>query len=98
ERLLTPGECRDLAAMYESGRGFRSRVVMARHGFGKGEYQYFEYPLPGLVTGLRGTLYSRLVPVANRWNELMGIEVRYPARHAEFLARCHAAGQRKPTP
>ncbi|HEY9015756.1 MAG TPA: 2OG-Fe(II) oxygenase [Gemmatimonadales bacterium] len=98
EQLLSPEECRELSARYQTGRGFRSRVVMARHGFGKGEYQYFDYPLPDLVDGLRRALYSRLVSVANRWNEMLGIAVRYPVRHADFLARCHAAGQRKPTP
>jgi uncharacterized protein len=98
ERLISSAECQELAALYPDETNFRSRVVMARHGFGKGEYQYFAYPLPDLVAGLRTTLYPRLVPLANRWNELMGIDVRYPLRHAEFIARCHAAGQRKPTP
>jgi uncharacterized protein len=98
EGLLSAGECRELAAMYEIGERFRSRVVMARHGFGKGEYQYFAYPLPDLVARLRNALYPRLAPLANRWNEVMGIDVRYPGHHAEFLARCHAAGQQKPTP
>jgi uncharacterized protein len=98
EGLISSQECRGLAALYPDETNFRSRVVMARHGFGKGEYQYFAYPLPDLVAGLRTTLYPRLVPLANRWNELMGIDVRYPLRHAEFIARCHSAGQRKPTP
>lgn len=98
EQLLSPDQCRELAAMYEAGQGFRSRVVMARHGFGRGEYQYFDYPLPDLVAGMRGALYPRLAPIANRWNEMLDMEVRYPAHHAEFLARCHAAGQRRPTP
>ena len=96
--LLTPAECEEVAGMYDEGDRFRSRVVMARHGFGRGEYQYFAYPLPDLVAGLRGALYARLAPVANRWNEAMGIAVRYPADHAGFLGRCHAAGQTRPTP
>ncbi|MBL6458350.1 2OG-Fe(II) oxygenase [Belnapia sp. T6] len=96
--LLAPEECRALAALYEDGGRFRSRVVMARHGYGRGEYQYFAYPLPERVQALREALYPRLAPVANRWNERMGLPVRYPATHAEFLARCHAAGQARPTP
>ena len=96
--LLTPEECEDVAGLYDAGGHFRSRVVMARHGFGRGEYQYFAYPLPDLVAGLRDGLYARLAPVANRWNETMGIAVRYPASHALFLERCHAAGQARPTP
>jgi hypothetical protein len=98
ERLLTPAECDSLAARYAADDCFRSRVVMARHGFGRGEYKYFAYPLPGLVAGLRESIYARLVPIANRWNENMGIDQRYPAAHAEYIARCHAAGQRRPTP
>jgi hypothetical protein len=96
--LLAPDDCRTLAALYPEDAVFRSRIVMARHGFGRGEYKYFAYPLPEIVTGLRTALYPRLAPIANRWNEAMRIEVRYPSRHAEFLERCHAAGQRKPTP
>jgi hypothetical protein len=96
--LLTPSECADLAALYPDESRFRSRVVMARHGFGKGEYQYYAYPLPGLIETLRGPLYERLAPVANLWNAAMGVDIRYPAEHAEFLARCHAAGQTRPTP
>jgi Uncharacterized protein conserved in bacteria len=98
ERLLPPDECRALAALYPDDRVFRSRIVMGRHGFGRGEYQYFDYPLPEPVVALRTALYPHLVATANRWNEAMGIAVRYPAEHAEFVARCHAAGQRKPTP
>ncbi len=96
--LLTPGECRALAALHDEGGLFRSRVVMARHGFGRGEYKYFANPLPPLVAGLRAALYPRLVPVANLWNERLGLDDRYPATLDEYLARCHAAGQAKPTP
>jgi uncharacterized protein len=98
ENLLTSDECDAVAAMYPGDTGFRGRVVMARHGFGRGEYKYFRYPLPGLVEQLRTQLYPRLAPIANRWNEALRISVRYPAAHAEFLERCHAAGQRRPTP
>lgn len=96
--LLPPGDCRDLAAMYPRDEPFRSRVVMARHGFGRGEYRYFAYPLPPLVHRLRTALYPALVPLANRWHAAMGLPVRFPDRHAEFVARCHAAGQARPTP
>jgi len=98
ERLLPPGECRALAQLYQDEARFRSRVVMARHGFGRGEYQYFRYPLPEPIAELRGAVYARLAPIANRWNEAMGLDQRYPAEHAEYLAGCHAGGQRKPTP
>jgi hypothetical protein len=98
EALLTPGECRALASLYEDDERFRSRVVMGRHGFGQGEYKYFAYPLPEPIAELRSTLYPRLAPVANRWNERMGLDLRYPARHAAFLEACHAADQRRPTP
>jgi uncharacterized protein len=97
-RLLTAGETDALADLYDDDRMFRSHVVMARHGFGRGEYKYFKYPLPEKISELRTSLYPRLVPVANRWNEAMGIDVRYPAAHAEFLTRCHDAGQLRPTP
>jgi uncharacterized protein len=97
-KLLAAAECQEIAGLYASGGRFRSRVVMARHGFGRGEYQYFAYPLPDVVGGLRSALYSRLAPIANRWNETMGINVRFPAEHAAFLERCHAAGQTRPTP
>ena len=96
--LLNADETSSLAALYADPRHFRSRVIMSRHGFGRGEYQYFAYPLPALVTALRTSLYPKLVPIANRWNDAMGLDVRYPDRHAEFVARCHAAGQTRPTP
>jgi uncharacterized protein len=98
EALLPPQACRDLAALYAKEDGFRSRVVMARHGFGRGEYKYFSYPLPEPIAQMRTALYPRLAPIANRWNERMGIATRYPATHGDFLARCHAAGQTRPTP
>lgn len=98
EGLLTPAQSRATAALYAREHGFRSRVVMARHGFGRGEYRYFAYPLPDLVAGMRAALYPRLVPTANRWNAQMGIDRRYPPGHAEYLALCHAAGQNRPTP
>jgi uncharacterized protein len=98
ERLLSPEECREIAGLYPNDDLFRSRVVMERHGFGRGEYKYFRYPLPDLLSGLRTTVYSHLVPVANRWNNAMGIDVRYPGKHAEFVERCHKAGQTQPTP
>jgi hypothetical protein len=98
ERLLTPDQCRSLAGLYPQDERFRSRVMMARHGFGRGEYKYFAYPLPSLVAALRTVLYPPLAEAANRWNEAMRIEVRYPADHGEFLDRCHQAGQRRPTP
>ena len=96
--LLTPAQCDALGALYLDDGLFRSRIVMARHGFGSGEYKYFAYPLPPLVQDLRAAIYPRLAPIANHWNEAMRIDVRYPPRHADFLARCHAAGQLRPTP
>lgn len=96
--LLTPAECLSLRDLYLAEPPFRSRIVMARHGFGRGEYKYFGYPLPELVALLRAALYAPLAQIANRWNDAMGIGVRYPASHASYLARCHAAGQTKPTP
>ena len=97
-KLLTAGECTALSALYELERPFRSRVVMARHGFGRGEYRYFAYPLPPLVEALRTALYPYLAPLADRWYERMGLAVRFPSDHAEFLERCHRAGQSRPTP
>ncbi|NOK18721.1 2OG-Fe(II) oxygenase [Corallococcus carmarthensis] len=98
EHLLTPGECEALARLYDVEDAFRSRVVMARHGFGRGEYKYFDHPLPEAVTELRTVLYPCLAPIANRWHTAMGIDVRFPDAHADFLARCHEAGQVRPTP
>jgi len=97
-RLVAPPSCRTLAALYASAHGFRSRVVMARHGFGRGEYRYFAYPLPPLVQALRSAAYERLAPLANRWHERLSLAPRFPAAHAEFVASCHANGQTRPTP
>jgi len=96
--LLTGPECDATAALYAPTDIFRSHVVMARHGFGRGEYRYFAYPLPPLVEDLREALYPRLAPIANRWHERLGIDTRFPDDHADFVERCHAAGQRRPTP
>jgi uncharacterized protein len=96
--LLTADECETLAASYPSDPPFRSRVVMARHGFGRGEYKYFAYPLPDFVQALRTALYSKLAAIANRWNEAMSIAIRFPGEHQDFLKRCHQAGQPRPTP
>jgi uncharacterized protein len=98
KNLLTPDECRAIAALYPDEAQFRSRIVMGRHGFGRGEYQYFCYPLPALIQQLRPALYEKLSGLANRWNEAMGIDIRYPASHDAFLKRCHDAGQTRPTP
>jgi hypothetical protein len=103
ERLITPAECEQLAALYDQNPDaaasvFRSRVVMARHGFGRGEYKYFDYPLPQPIAALREALYPHLAPIANRWNQAIGIDARFPPRHAGYIRRCHAAGQRRPTP
>lgn len=96
--LLLPDECDALAALYPDDTHFRSRVVMERYNFGKGEYKYFRYPLPEIISAMRTRLYSHLAPVANRWNELMGMDVRYPKTHSDFIKRCHQAGQTRPTP
>ena len=96
--LLSAEECHALAALYPEDEIFRSRIVMGRHGFGRGEYKYFAYPLPMPIGELRPELYARLQLIANRWNEMMGIDIRYPETHEAFLARCHKAGQLRPTP
>jgi hypothetical protein len=98
DSLLTPQECRAIAGLYDDAARFRSHVVMARHGFGRGEYKYFAYPLPEIVAELRTALYPRLAPIANRWHASMGVTVRFPETHAAFLERCHQAGQTRPTP
>ena len=96
--VLSPRECQAQAALYECDELFRSRVVMASHGFGRGEYKYFAYPLPRPVEALRTLLYPPLAGIANHWNEALGIETRYPSGHAAYLERCHRAGQTRPTP
>jgi hypothetical protein len=96
--LLSANECEELAALYDDDAKFRSRIVMGRHGFGRGEYKYFAYPLPEPIASLRPALYQPLSKIANRWNEAMGIAIRYPDDHAAFLKRCHDAGQTRPTP
>ena len=96
--LLNPAECAELIASYDKPAMFRSRIVMSRHGFGQGEYQYFANPLPAPIQALRQAVYERLAPIANGWNERLGIETRYPPDHAAFVAHCHAAGQLRPTP
>ncbi|WP_042263856.1 2OG-Fe(II) oxygenase [Paraburkholderia heleia] len=97
-RVLRPGQCAQLAALYAGDHGFRSRIVMARHNFGRGEYKYFAYPLPSLLQRLRHALYPYLAPIANRWNEQLGIDRQYPADLDVFLDQCHRAGQTRPTP
>lgn len=96
--LLSPQECADVAALYDREDLFRSRVVMARHNFGRGEYQYFRYPHPPLIARLREGLYGPLARIANRWADALGEAARFPETHAEYLARCHEAGQVRPTP
>lgn len=98
ERLLAPAECGALVALYAEDARFRSRVVMDRHGYGRGEYKYFAYPLPDRVHRLRDALYAQLAPIANRWQTALGRETSFPSGHADFVARCHAAGQLRPTP
>jgi hypothetical protein len=98
EQLLTADDCDAIAGLYADQSLFRSHVVMARHGFGQGEYKYFAYPLPDMVADLRTTIYPRLAPIANRWNDTMGLAVRYPEAHKAFIDRCHEAGQTRPTP
>jgi uncharacterized protein len=97
-KLLAPETCRELAALHTEDARFRSRIVMGSHGFGRGEYKYFAYPMPELIVALRRGFYSRLAPIADRWNEAMGVAVRYPREHEAFLARCREAGQTRPTP
>ena len=96
--VLTPSECESLAEDYSLGELYRSRIIMARHGFGSGEYQYFAYPLPSLVQSLREELYERLSPVANAWNEVLSLPTRFPAKHSDYTLLCRQAGQTKPTP
>src|ERR1051325_10628630 len=96
--ILSTDECDKIRSLYEKKKIFRSQVVMERHGFGRGEYRYFSYPLPSLIAALRTSVYPHLVPIANRWNKTMGINVLYPAKHDDFIDRCHQAGQDKPTP
>ena len=96
--VLSPGECSSIAQWYPEDDRFRSRVVMGRHGFGSGEYKYFSYPLPDVIQKLRTELYAKLYALANRWNESLGIEIRYPDQHDAFIRRCHEAGQQRPTP
>ncbi|WP_321883342.1 2OG-Fe(II) oxygenase [Burkholderia cepacia] len=96
--LISTNECDALASLYPRDALYRSRVVMARHGFGRGEYKYFAYPLPAVIAELRTTIYPHLAPIANRWNQALGIDVRYPNDHTTFLDRCRAAGQTRPTP
>lgn len=98
QHVLSREECRQLAELYPQDALFRSQVIMARHGFGRGAYKYFSYPLPRLIADLRASIYPHLVPIANRWNADMGIDIRYPEHHKAFLDRCHQAGQNKPTP
>ncbi len=98
EELLTPEECADIAALYPRDELFRSRIDMTRHGFGKGEYKYFRYPLPAAIAALRTMLYRRVAPFANAWNARMNVGTLYPKEHADYLKLCHAAGQLRPTP
>lgn len=96
--LLTDAEADFISGLYHRERGFRSHIIMSRHGFGRGQYKYFSYPLPHLIQSLRTAAYPHLAPIANRWHERMGKSSRFPADHATFLERCHRAGQVRPTP
>jgi uncharacterized protein len=96
--LLSADECAAISSRYDDDQLYRSRVIMARHGFGRGEYKYFAYPLPEVVASLRALLYPPLAEIANRWNEQLGLDQRFPAQHATYLKRCHAGGQTRPTP
>lgn len=96
--LLTSQQCRELAAAYEDPKNFRSRIVMSRHGFGRGEYQYYSYPLPPLIEALRDALYPPLARVANKWNQTLGNSLAFPSEHSAYRQLCHAAGQTRPTP
>ena len=96
--LITAAECGAIASLYPDDRQFRSHIIMARHGFGRGEYKYFAYPLPQTIATLRATFYPPLAEIANRWNTSMGVAARFPCDHADFIARCHDAGQTRPTP
>jgi uncharacterized protein len=98
KHILSRDECQATSALFQHDDLFRSRVVMERHRFGRGEYKYFKYPLPEIVASLRTAVYPHLVPIANRWNEALGIDARYPKHHADYIERCHQAGQQKPTP
>jgi hypothetical protein len=97
-KLMTASECEDIATLYADEKHFRSHIHMARHGFGRGEYRYFKYPLPARIAALRTALYAQIAPFANAWNERMNIAVRYPQRHTDYLKLCHEAGQTRPTP
>jgi len=96
--MLSAEECEPITALYDESGIFRKQIIMARHGFGRGEYKYYDYPLPSIISDLRRSLYPRLAPIADRWNEAMGIDVRYPREHSAFIERCRAAGQTRPTP
>lgn len=98
EHVLSRDESEAISSLFQNDDLFRSRVVMERHRFGRGEYKYFKYPLPEIVTSLRTLVYPNLVPIANRWNKALGSDARYPAQHADYIERCHEAGQYKPTP
>jgi hypothetical protein len=98
EKLIAPSQCQSIATLYDDDQQFRKRVIMEKHGFGKGEYKYFAYPLPKMIEEIRTAVYAKLAPIANAWHAAMKLDVRFPGSHAEFLERCHKAGQVKPTP